>query len=463
MKFFPIWTKIAILVTVLLIAGCDKKEETPAPEPEFSSIIENYDFNADAFGVADTAKIEFTSEFDGFGNLIQTKDGLYQLRLLSLSLGAVQLDTLWQGPRTLYIWSTELLPASQELELNLELEWLDRATDVSYNTVEELTITTTAGSLPADEIIASYPVDRQYYFLKGEYDKGFVVVDRQPADVSDLSVSFINDSESVIFESSVSKSENGRRLDFDLPDFESEKVYRLELRDAGNLLRMVDFRTSKYNTLSEKLGNLVQNPEATRQIHILWQQFFLWQDATISEEGFDRAEANFGTETVEGGSDYNYCNGLVQLEFNPEGNPWYEEWLYPIVYASFPDPDFTAEPAHHPNLGERSFLAMHFSFDDELPYLQDSQLLAENTPANFESDFAILNYVTSAALYDFESVQAAVVDEYINDETYDDRVADIIWAQYAVPGAGNYKFNMNYRLPDGTVTSTLTFDMEVGE
>lgn len=458
---------ISLLFAISLISCRDSIEEeiiedTKTPEEEnlaiiFPAIIDTTELEM-FLNIEDTISINFTDNFKGFGNehLIDGKSFYPHIKLLTLD--QIEIDTLWKGDSILNIWSTELLPSEQSLLLNIGWEWYD-SLNLILDKEYQFTINTSEGDIPVSVIEGSYPVDRQYYFLQNEYSKSFFKLKRLPIDISQLAVTVYDSDNNLIHSSSLTKNSARNRLDFELPALANEAIYYIELKNGTQLLKRVDFRTSEYNTFQDKLITL-SFLGTSRGLHIAWEQHYLIQYADIISEGFDQAETSTGVEAVEG-TNYEYCNGLIVLEFNTEGNSWYNDFLYPMVYEPFPDPNFDPQFPVHPNLGKELTYAMkiHFWGDEDFPYLLDSEINSGIGSQTSPSIVGFMNYVQSAAAYDFYKMQQSVVDAYINNDNNPERINRVITGRYSILTRGIYKYNMNYTLPDGTVSSTRTYEM----
>lgn len=449
-------------LTIALLASCSEDEDSTLTLPElFAEGSATIDV-----AVNDTITLEFSSVFRGFDTTyyVTSNQSLYEAKLVSISLGDLAFDSATVSTNLLKIWSKELLPPSATIDLTIDIQWWDENNALVETITKQYEITTAGESFPMEVIAGTYPVDRQYYFLKDEYDKAFVALERLPSDVSSLSVSWYDSSDKLMHSSGVTKNTDKNRLDFDLPQLENESIYAYELYQDNSLLKRVDFRTSKYNTFDQKIENLVVDAKATKvYYHSQYFKYPLIQTASISSEGFDAAEADFDLTGFyyDEEADYihPYCAGLVKLKFNPEDNNWFNLYIKSLIYEPFPDFDY--EFIAPKELGDSLFLAMRFEFENDLESLSDAEIASGTATPTIQTALKIGNYMAHSTKLEFNNLQYIVVNRYISDESLprSPRVKIIMDQLFKLPDPDTYKYQMEYTLPDGTVTSSLDYEM----
>ncbi|MEP0416676.1 hypothetical protein [Reichenbachiella sp.] len=440
-------------MTLAMLASCSEDEENSITLPELFA-EGNTQIEVD---VNDTIYLEFSNVFRGFDSTyyVTSNQSYYQARLISISLGDLAFDSSIVATDRMEIWSKELLPSSSMVDLVIEIQWLDESGVLIETTTKQYEISTTSVSFPTEVIIGTYPVNRQYYFLKSEYDKAFFFLERLPTDISKLSVSWLNTSGEVFHASGVTKNQEKNRLDFDLPTLENETIYAVELYDNSTLLKRIDFRTSKYDKFEQKIENLAHEQKAN--ISYKFRTVYgLNQTASIIDEGFDLAEAGSGLASFIGQDSYvhPYCTGLVQLAFNPEGNDWFNLYIKSLIYAPFSN--FEYEFTGPKELGDSLFLNMNFEFEDELSGLTDTEIQTGLANPISTTTFKIGNYISFSTWYEFGNLRYEVINSDLPPTPRMELISDHLLKPVS-PDA--YKYDMNYRLPDGTITSSRTYEM----
>lgn len=440
-------------LTLAILASCSEDEDSTITLPELF-VEGNTQIEID---VNDTIYLEFSSVFRGFDSTyyVPSNQSYYQAKLISISLGDLAFDSAIVATDRMEIWSKELLPASSTVDLVIDIQWLDENGLLVETITKQHEISTTAVSFPTEVIIGSYPVDRQYYFLKSEYDKAFFLLERLPVDISEFTVSWLNTSDDIIHTSEVAKNQEKNRLDFDIPNLENETIYAVELYDNIGLLKRIDFRTSKYDRFEQKISNLTLEPKA--DISYKFKVVYgLNQIASITDEGFDLIEAGSGLASFIGQDSYvhPYCTGLVQLAFNPEGNDWFNLYIKSLIYAPFSD--FEYEFIGPKELGDSLFLNMNFEFEDKLSGLTDTEIQTGSANPVSAATFKIGNYISFSTWYEFGNLRSKVINSDLSPTPRMELISDHLLNPVS---PDTYKYDMNYRLPDGTITSSRNYEM----
>lgn len=449
----------ALFLMFGLLIGCKKDdkvepiidEENVFDPSQIPDLIENV--SSLEIESTDSITLIYTEEFVGFDKSYKIDDMGLIPTLIDMSLIGREFVHEWAGERTVKIYEAEYFPVNTTLTLSIEIGWIggEGIVAVERKTFE---IHIKDGTFPIEMVTGTYPIDKQYYFLQDEFPKGIIAMDRLPADISNLSVEAYDSDGNLLLNSSLAKGDNNRRLEFDLPILTNETIYYFKLFENGNELRRVDFRTSKFNTFSEKISNL-QTTEISRQILFLWEGQYVNEKASISTEGFDLAEAASSRDTRMTGTegDFNMASsGLIQFEYKAAGE-YFDNYLYPVLYESFPE-NFSPEYSPREIVDNPPWNAYFMDFSEELHFLLEDEINSGISTQGFQTDFSVRNFVVIAAYYDLQSLKSWLNENHGSEEV-PERVERINSRQHAVPAEGDYSYFMNYTLPDGTITSSI--------
>lgn len=215
------------------------------------------------------------------------------------------------------------------------------------------------------------------------------------------------------------------------------------------------FRSSKYETLAKKVNS--QNLSTTlRGLRILWRVHFLKTPYQI-DEPFDKAELR--------GNAFTGNKPLLTFSADISDNRYYQDLIYPLVYEGYPiDGDITignraAQPLGIPPVAAVNILQTpdNIEVDQTNPY----------NPAPAAADqyyfYDLPNYMS----YDFNDIQAKAARRYLgNPGSSNPRIEKILWSQFPMMSKGQYKVNIQYRLPskDGfNSVHQITLNNPVGE
>lgn len=223
--------------------------------------------------------------------------------------------------------------------------------------------------IPASNVLVSYPLRGQENFFPEEYDRGLIhLIDGQPYlfDPDDhwtQKVRMTQTNSEAYFEVEPSYDARQRMITFPVPAaLQNGKVYRLEIvniprngtavdqnvekitqelavdASAGNAtlttqsitgtltaletksIYSATFRTSKYNTFTEKMQHINLSP-AIR--YNLGNNVFQLVGSVSGDERFVADELS-GPRKV------------MRMEAVTEGNHWYEGYVYPLLYEGYP-------------------------------------------------------------------------------------------------------------------------------
>lgn len=174
-----------------------------------------------------------------------------------------------------------------------------------------------------ENIVATYPVNLQYFFLQDEYAKGYLVLKTgmqnalvKPASGEQLEARFTSPGVTEI-KVPMLFDENTLTLSYDMPTLANQKIYKVryvKIAVGGNEreLYSTHFRTSVYNTFTQKINAFTNKKGYSWQLYTgvdeLKSQF---ENAT---ESFDLAEIKSDSLIYPGYKGLYYGTGLLQFE-----------------------------------------------------------------------------------------------------------------------------------------------------
>jgi len=371
-----------------------------------------------------------------------------------------------EGSEVVSFEPTELLQAGEPLRVMVQAHW-EKEVEGTWKPVmrggsplvetRESRFTARAhdaSRVLAENVVFSYPVARQYHFLKLESHMGYVQLLRSQARLFQLSdaegtwqlLARFSTPGIMPQEVTLKYDEASRRASFGIPPtLFNEKIYTLSLvkvpADGGarpeRLLHTLTFRTSRYNTFMAKLDAARFSPNAF-SVNVMPSVESLAIPCD-TDELFDKAESQ---------------TGLVQAEFVPRGNAWYEQQIEPLIYRSYVEANL--------QVSWRDVTVLGF------PPLGPSRVISKGrevvlTDAQVESNSAQPLPADSAAIY--SDIALTMHRDY---QELREKAAPLVlvsprpdWVNRVLSSAGfpglrrdtDYTFILKYVLPDGQVTS----------
>lgn len=291
----------------------------------------------------------------------------------------------WNTTKDVVIFNgLDILPGNKELKARARLTFEEEAiggwTKVRFEgrIVEEVVeskFRTGAAPdvIPPSNVALSYPIQDQAHFLSQEYNKGFIKLKRgqpylfTPGPEWMQKVRMTSVGSASFIESDLSYDAGQAVVNFNLPSgFENSKIYRFEVLNIPRQNAAIDanvarvereistdaaasgsatlttkaiegelsqrdvkslysssFRTSRYNTFQSKMAALRPGTTVRADVDI---NIFQLGAYVSGEELFDEAEIEglMGAEK------------LIQMDAVLNGNLWYENHVYPLVYDGYP-------------------------------------------------------------------------------------------------------------------------------
>jgi hypothetical protein len=351
------------------------------------------------------------------------------------------------------------------------------------------------GYIPETNVALSYPVANQLNFYPNEHPKGFIqLIEGQPYlfDPSEEWTQKIRMLEPVSghsIEADFAYNRQTRQLTFLLPGgLENSKLYRFEIVNIPRHLTGVDeniqqvdkeltidqsagtatlttqsiegnldhleakaiystrFRTSKYNTFREKMENITLSPSIRLNTGI---NIFQLTSYLYGDEFFDEAEISGSPGS----------NKLINMEAILEGNEWYENFAYPVIYQGYPLLGWmkVRRPSTYA-LGIPPVRDIYFSRAVSHGHALNDTLQGNNVP--FTDEFLVYNLGESVAS-DFRDMQRHVVNYAAdNPMLITPRLELLILKPMPHIRYGPYPIRLSYRIPGFNKVSS-SYDLKI--
>ncbi len=203
--------------------------------------------------------------------------------------------------------------ATWQKRIEMNGEWIDCAT--KFDEEISLTIITSVSlvelSIVESDFVFQYPIDRQFNYLKKEYQKGYfkLINEKHKHLIFCGGIIKLRDVKSGLINNiQLSYNESLEVFEYDLQEqfFDNEKVYEISLlqKDTQKLIYSYYFKTSMYNSFSEK-WEMLKN--VTNSNTAWMDQGVQKLNVTIHEETLDYFESNTNRSS-------NKCMPLIQFE-----------------------------------------------------------------------------------------------------------------------------------------------------
>lgn len=389
-------------------------------------------------------------------------------------------ELIWDSPTQLRLYSdNDFLPlVDYTLSISMGYEELINGewTTFEYNNspiIESKTFTYQIATkdLFKGYIEYSYPLERQFNFYKGEYNKGYLQFIKDPSEINVVDISDLQFKFSVLPENTEIKTLQGeynkedQTIWFDIPEeLLNEHLYRLEFISGGNSIYQNEFRVSKYNKLEEKFPNNMTisgllekdpifSPSLNNHISIRMLQTS-FSTNTETDEYFDYYETTKLTES-------NDRVSLIKITAQLDEWDWYQSSIYKYIYDNYPvipEAKVTRDtsldgipPSHYFSLFQTNY----------------NRLVSDDEIAS-----GIINYTTEYCIFeislsqfwaqDFDDTYVALREKYSSlDEITNERLKEIYDPySYPAPLTGNYPVTIEYVLPGkNIITSSFNIDI----
>lgn len=389
--------------------------------------------------------------------------------------------------------SFDILPPKKSLKTSLEVTFQEKvngswqtvvADGKAYTESNGATFTTGVAPdyIPDNNILYSYPVTNQLNLYTRESNQGYVQLKTGQPYLFEKNPQFeqkvrYKGAGGQLSLGTLSYQSSERRVTFDLPEnLAPEVLYQVELvnlpvqtykvdqnvettvtvsaatadvetkgKKAEGSLEIVSeksiygtfFRTSRYATLREKVAALPIDHSA-RILTIPWRvhQLVSYLSGT---EYFDLAEIS--------GTPRSNNTPLVQLEAVLTGNDYFQNTIYPLVYAGYPlDGNIRITWRDPAKLGVYPSKAMYIFQEPATLTLNQENIMNGSATATASQGM----YMYDLPFYmekDYRDIQAQVVNRYIQQESVSERVHQIMFNAFPVMLPGTFRYKVRYTLP----------------
>jgi hypothetical protein len=394
--------------------------------------------------------------------------------------------------------SHEVLPPEKEItatvSVNFEEYKNNRWNKVYTGGKEALEIKTvkfTTGTapdyIPVSNIVYSYPVVNQKYFLKNESEKGYIQLRSGqdylfPAEYK-TKVS-IEDGSGNRYLADFTYNQPQKRIDFTMPQIANSTQYKFNIlsfntdttqmsggvsgstsiideslsgeygnidvesqtataenrTDLGKNLLNYDFATSKYSTFEQKINGIVKDQAGLEKIESDVLMFFY---LTKNMEPFDLAEL-VGVEHTEN-------QPLVSLEATLDDN-FYKQKIYPLVYEDYPVQGVL-------RLTHRTQEPLGIPPAKALPLSSEYLTAIENNLLNgiAKTKFPYFYNLPQEYKRDMRDLQNQVVNKYQNDPS-NPAYKRFVQASFPFINPEQYRVKLQYTMPGGIKGTSAIFE-----
>ena len=417
----------------------------------------------------------------------------------------IQGKLTWNTERDVVIFdAVDLLPGEKKLKARAQLtfeekingNWLKVKFDgkTAVETAETNFETGKAPDfIPSSNVAYSYPLRDQQNFFPREYNKGIIqLIDGQPylfrkSEDWIQKIRMTDALSGTSLETLLTYNTRMRQVSFTIPaGLENSKVYRLEIVNIPKEARKIDdnvtasereitidqsagratlttqsiqgqldmleskpifqsqFRTSKYNTFPEKMRSITFAPviRISPEINIFRLTSYLKGD-----EHFEALEL--------AGSAGQF--GLIHTEAILDGNGWYEDYVYPLVYEGYPLLGWMTVSRPQPDvLGIPPIRDLYFQNIKKNPVPESSNYFSRP----FTDEFVVYNLGQSVAV-DFRALQRHAVNYLVDHPAATTpRLQALALKPLPTLRYGSYRIKLSYVIP-GINKITSSFETEL--
>lgn len=424
----------------------------------------------------------------------------------------------WNEDNTiLSFYSDNVLPPKALLKISASAVWEEKkggtwvrmkksnGSDDQQDTAVNYTTGLAPDHIPKHNVKYAYPMYNQFNFYKGEGTKGYINLEKGQPYLFEKDDKKPFDLKATLFarnkpplDLDYTYNESAKEVSFDIPQgIANETVYNIvfNLRPkptsvstaavkkdvavnvGGNtvvemsqnklagaatknvdiFIHSIDFRTSKYNTFSEKMSSL-------GNLKSMWD--ITTQNLTILGGKYENAPETFDDLELNGkGGESKKVDKLIEIEAIPN-NTWYNDRIAPMIYNEMNNNGNLA--ITHRNVSEfgvRPLKAIRIM----LARTPNGYLLTQNQAksgrAEPQSGPILIPYDLSWVCYkDFFDLRNQAVNKYYNTTNASGNATlssntpsgakALIMGEYSDLIRGKYEFKMTYRLPGKNIPGT---------
>ncbi|HEU5289875.1 MAG TPA: hypothetical protein VFU05_04475 [Cyclobacteriaceae bacterium] len=477
-------------ISMLIYSSCSEEPDEPEPKKEEPPAVLDSKIFKQVFPAKNAtlsikdSVVVFFNEKNGKKKTIDNIN--YRAIIDQVTLDGVTTTDVWASdslsvvlyPKDMLLSNTSFtVTVKTHWEVYKNAQWIMVAwegVELRENEISSFTTGSPEMAITPSNLKYMYPIPNQYHFLVEEHPAGFVRLNRGQKSLFSLSgytyAAVFKKLTGETIESEVTYNNDNDQINFDIPQtLATETIYRLQIvaRQTGtsNVTTLVDyhFRTSKYRNFTAKF-NAMTYGSTFSVLMAPWSGHYIRQAVSTAGEYFDSFESEVKTVAVELGNPatvYNvpYACNLVRIEAVMPGNTWYDNGLYPKLYAPWTEPNFKPTVARDTSIvGYPPVRAMSM-YNLGTGTLTPQMIETNSSPAITGSSSAILHSLSLIIWKDFQQIQAQVVQKYINLNTIPARENAIIFGSMPVISNGTFRYKVKYTLPSGQVTTTLDKSM----
>ncbi|MDR2125343.1 MAG: hypothetical protein LBP63_00760 [Prevotellaceae bacterium] len=432
---------------------------------------------------------------------VQDDDGekVYKIQLKDFILndgaGNIIGNVKWNSDKDeASFYSHEVLPSQKEITATVRVSFEQYANN-RWSTVytggqeamEIKTINFTTGDapdyIPLRNVVYSYPVVDQKYYLKNEQPAGYVQLEFGqnylfPPELENK-VCIEDNAGNKLYADFVYNAAQ-KRIDYTMPEVQNQTQYKFNIlsfnkgdtptatsttvsqslmdddelgnidietqtavsesrTDIGKVLLDYEFASSRYSTFKQKIDNIVKGSAAVIKLD---SDVLMFEYETVDMEAFDLAELTGSAQTEN--------KPLIRLEAALDES-FYTAKIRPLLYEDYPVQGLI-------RIANRDVNIFGVPPSKALPIMTDYLNEIENN--NFyglaTKRFPYYYNLPQIYKFDFINLQSQVINAYLNN-TSNPAYQRFINATYPFISPGNYRINLKYNMPGGITGTSSTF------
>ncbi|MBP5368779.1 MAG: hypothetical protein J6Z01_10045 [Bacteroidales bacterium] len=390
-------------------------------------------------------------------------------------------DTLIKISNGLLNANTEYTIAAKiSLSQLIDGEWqpvIFNGAPLEYGDESKFTTVQTADVIRPDDILYSYPIDRQLNYMPKEYTEGYLMLNYKYPELfngvaaNDMKVVIKNITDATKGEQTTtfivkeSHEVDGEvvELNYSLKDiiFDSNQIYSLEFYCGNKNIHQIYFRTSFYETLKSKLAH--HSEQFDGQFRSITIKDHTWGKLTKYlqlEETFDKYECQtisnsicIGTnETNDHMETLNTC--LIPIEFDLKNCDWYQNSVFQLLYNNYPPFDSystqrgSSSINYPPNNACELFctgITEYFLSDDEIQEKKINDRTKSYKLRSYLYDFMWDDICDRKSNIDYKAEKTDIAQQ----------IRQFYWDNHQSPNPnGVYSYYISFRLPG---KNTITY------
>jgi hypothetical protein len=391
-------------------------------------------------------------------------------------------------------YSHEILPQQKEITATVRVTFEQYASGrwsqvytAGKEAMEIKTVKFTTGNAPEDipmrNVVYSYPVVEQKYYLKDEHPSGYIQLEFGqsylfPPELENKIC--IEDETGNKQYADFVYNQGQKRIDFTMPDIQNLKKYNFnilsfnkgetpaaasstssqslvddeelgnidietrtatsEMRtDIGKSLLAYEFASSRYSTFKQKMDNIIKGKAAVIKLD---SDVLMFEYETVDMEPFDLAELVGSTQTED--------KPLITLEAALD-ETFYTAKIRPLLYEDYPVQGIISITNRDVNIfgaPPARALPIMTTYLNQIENGNFSGLVTKRFPYYYN--------LPQIYKFDFIDLQSQVINRWLGN-TSNPAYLRFVSAAYPFITPGDYKINLKYNLPGGIQGTSSTF------